>query len=447
MAKPTTHFVCSNCGYDSVKWYGKCPSCSSWNTMTEFDVTPKSAKTKTFKTSASKAVSVNEIETPQNFCISTHYSELDRVLGGGVFGGSLVLTGGEPGVGKSTLFLQVLSNIAKSNKVLYISGEESLRQVKLRANRINALSENLLLSTETEVNEIISRLIETSPSVAVIDSIQTLFDSFVNSSAGSTSQIRECCAKLIAYAKEYGCAVFLIGHVTKDGTIAGPRVLEHMVDTVLYFEGNNTHKVLRCVKNRFGPVNEIGVFEMTANGMKEITDFSGVFISEHNPNGVGSCIFCALEGTRPVLCEVQALVSKTTFNLPRRVSTGIDYNRCLLIAAVLEKRAGLKLSEQDIYLNIAGGLRLNEPAADLSAALAIISSYKNKSVGSYCAMGEIGLTGEVRSIGSIQNRIIECRKMGYKKIIVPKKQAKDVSDTDVIGIGNIWDLVELVNKQ
>lgn len=390
MAKASTHFVCSNCGYDSVKWFGKCPSCSSWNTMTEFDVAPKSSKKTTYRSPASKAVSVNEIETSQNFCISTNYSELDRVLGGGVFEGSLVLTGGEPGIGKSTLFLQVLSNVAKSNKVLYISGEESLRQVKLRANRINALNENLLLSTETEVNEIISRLIETSPSVAVIDSIQTLFDSSINSSAGSPSQIRECCAKLISFAKEYGCAVFLIGHVTKDGSIAGPRILEHMVDTVLYFEGNDAYKVLRCVKNRFGPVNEIGVFEMTSDGMKEIADFSGIFISEHNQNSVGSCIFCALEGTRPVLCEVQALVSKTTFNLPRRVSTGIDYNRCLLIAAVLEKRAGLRLSEQDIYLNIAGGLKLNEPAADLSAALAIISSYKNKSAGNYCAMGEIG---------------------------------------------------------
>ncbi len=442
MPKPTTHFVCSECGYDSVKWYGKCPSCNNWNTLQEFNAEPKAAKQNRRATVVTKSLSIDEIETTPDVCMDTGFAELNRVLGGGIYEGSLILAGGEPGIGKSTLFLQLMSSLANRGKnVLYISGEESLKQIKLRANRLGVAGANLHVLSQTEVNAILNHVENEQYAVAVVDSIQTLYDSGVSSPAGSVTQVRECAAKLNAFAKEKGCAVILIGHVTKEGSIAGPRVLEHMVDTVLYFEGSGGNRILRAHKNRFGSTNEIGVFEMRSDGMAEVTDFSGLFISEYNENTVGSGVFCALEGSRPVLLEVQALVSKTSFNLPRRVSTGVDYNRCLLIAAVLEKKTGLKLYEQDIYLNIAGGLKLSEPAGDLAIALCILSSHKNISLGKCVILGELGLTGEIRGVSAAQRRVDECLNMGFNKIILPA--SNKVTGAEVIGVHNIWQVMEL----
>jgi DNA repair protein RadA/Sms len=448
MAKLTTHFVCSNCGYDSVKWYGKCPSCAEWNTLSEFAV-EKAAKT-TPARSVAKAEMLPDIEVSTGLLTTTGLKELDRVLGGGIVEGCVVLAGGEPGIGKSTLFLQVLSYLANTgHKTLYISGEESKRQLKLRADRLGVQNSPVCLLAETEISAITDKIEEISPRFIVADSIQTLYDSSLSSSAGSVTQVKECAARLTAIAKKNDISVFLIGHVTKEGAIAGPRVLEHMVDTVLYFEGENSgaYKILRAVKNRFGSTNEIGVFEMTAAGIAEVPNFGGMFISEREESAAGSCVFCAMEGSRPLLIEIQALVSRTAFNIPKRMAAGADFNRTALIVAVLEKKTGLKLYDQDIYVNVAGGLKLTEPASDLAVAAAIVSAFRNKPLSGVAVFGEMGLTGEIRSVSQPERRLAECLRMGFTRAVIPKASLTGITVPEgmtVYGARNIWEALEKI---
>lgn len=442
MPKSNTCFLCSNCGYESAKWYGKCPSCGQWNTMSEYHE-PKIAARGSVKSTA-KTSRLEEVDLIEGELIKSGFPELDRVLGGGIVEGCVVLAGGEPGVGKSTLFLQVADNVAaEGRQVLYVSGEESLKQIRLRASRIGVKNREILLLNETEVNQVVKKIEELNPAVAVIDSIQTLYSASLTGAAGSLSQLKECAARLTAAAKSTGTAVFLIGHVTKEGAIAGPRVLEHMVDTVLYFEGENlnAYRVLRAVKNRFGSTNEISVFEMHANGMQEIENFGKLFIAERERDAAGSVVFCAMEGTRPVLIEIQALVSKTAFNIPRRMTSGADFNRVSLILAVLEKKAGLKLYDQDVYVNVTGGIRLNDPTADLAIALAIVSAYKNRPAGDLIVLGELGLTGQIRAVPQTERRLAESHRLGFSRAIVPKSNAgvKQPKDMRVSFARNIWE--------
>lgn len=447
MAKEKTSFVCSECGYSSGKWMGQCPSCRQWNTMEEMTVAPASNLKKA--PPASKAVFLKDVSVEDTQRWSTGFGELDRVLGGGVVEGSVVLAGGEPGIGKSTLFLQVADSLVRSGKkVLYISGEESLRQIRLRAKRLSS-SGDIMLLAETEINNCISSIQQYGPDFVVVDSIQTMYSSALNPAPGSVSQIKQCAALLTKEAKTSGAAVLIIGHVTKEGAIAGPRILEHMVDTVLYFEGEKqgTFRILRAVKNRFGSTNEIGVFDMLDVGMQEVENPSGVLLSERNPKASGSCVYPALEGTRPVLLEIQALVSPTSFNMPRRMSSGLEHNRMALITAVLEKRMGLKMYNQDIYVNVVGGIKLNQPAADLAMAASIVSSFRDSAVSDVVAMGEIGLTGEVRTIGQVEKRLYECASMGFSKAVVPKgnlKGCKIPDGLEVYGVRNVFDALEIL---
>lgn len=447
MAKEKTSFVCSECGYSSGKWMGQCPSCRQWNTMGEMTVAPTASLKKA--PPASKAVFLKDVSVQDTQRWSTGFGELDRVLGGGVVEGSVVLAGGEPGIGKSTLFLQVADSLVRSGKkVLYISGEESLRQIRLRAKRLSS-SGDIMLLAETEINNCISSIQQYAPDFVVVDSIQTMYSSALNPAPGSVSQIKQCAALLTKEAKTSGAAVLIIGHVTKEGAIAGPRILEHMVDTVLYFEGEKqgTFRILRAVKNRFGSTNEIGVFDMLDVGMQEVENPSGVLLSERNPKASGSCVYPALEGTRPVLLEIQALVSPTSFNMPRRMSSGLEHNRMALITAVLEKRMGLKMYNQDIYVNVVGGIKLNQPAADLAMAASIVSSFRDSAVSDVVAMGEIGLTGEVRTIGQVEKRLYECFSMGFSKAVVPKgnlKGCKIPNGLEVYGVRNVFDALEIL---
>lgn len=446
MVKPATRFVCSACGYESVKWYGKCPSCSEWNTFSEEAIEKITAPKSTAKTASASRLSSVDV-TPGTREL-TCFSELDRVLGGGIVEGCVVLAGGEPGIGKSTLFLQVLSALAdKGHICLYVSGEESQRQIKLRALRIGVQNAPLHLLSETEISSILVKIEELKPAFVVIDSIQTLYNSSLSSSSGSVAQVRDCAARLASLAKLSNTAVFLIGHVTKEGAIAGPRVLEHMVDTVLYFEGeaSGAYKILRAVKNRFGSTNEIGVFEMKDTGISEVTNFGGMFISEREESTAGSAVFCAMEGSRPLLIEIQALVSHTSFNIPRRMASGADFNRTALIVAVLEKKTGLKLYDQDIYVNVAGGLKLNEPASDLALAASIVSAFRNKPLGACAVIGEMGLTGEIRSVGQVERRLSECMRMGFNKAVIPKVNLTGLNipkGMTVYGVKNIWEALE-----
>lgn len=447
MAKEKTSFVCSECGYSSGKWMGQCPSCRQWNTMEEMTVAPTANLKKA--PPASKAVFLKDVSVEDTQRWSTGFGELDRVLGGGVVEGSVVLAGGEPGIGKSTLFLQVADSLVRSGKkVLYISGEESLRQIRLRAKRLSS-SGDIMLLAETEINNCISSIQQYGPDFVVVDSIQTMYSSALNPAPGSVSQIKQCAAVLTKEAKTSGAAVLIIGHVTKEGAIAGPRILEHMVDTVLYFEGEKqgTFRILRAVKNRFGSTNEIGVFDMLDVGMQEVENPSGVLLSERNSKASGSCVYPALEGTRPVLLEIQALVSPTSFNMPRRMSSGLEHNRMALITAVLEKRMGLKMYNQDIYVNVVGGIKLNQPAADLAMAASIVSSFRDSAVSDVVAMGEIGLTGEVRTIGQVEKRLHECASMGFSKAVVPKgnlKGCKIPDGIEVYGVRNVFDALEIL---
>ncbi|REE68878.1 DNA repair protein RadA/Sms [Paenibacillus taihuensis] len=430
MAKLKTKFACTECGTESPKWMGKCPGCGQWNTMVEEKETV--VKTQGMGSpiiqTKEKPRSIIHIESGQEKRIETTNQELNRVLGGGVVPGSLILVGGDPGIGKSTLLLQTSHALASKNlKVLYISGEESVRQTRLRADRLGALTDMLYVLCETNMEQINDAIESVQPDFLVIDSIQTVYDPNVQSAPGSVSQVRECTAHFMRVAKIKGIATVLVGHVTKEGAIAGPRMLEHMVDCVLYFEGerHHTYRLLRAVKNRFGSTNEIGIFEMGEEGLREVNNPSELFLSER-PLGVsGSTVVAAMEGTRPVLVEMQALVATTNFPSPRRMATGIDHNRMTLIVAVLEKRMGMFLQTQDAYLNVAGGIRLDEPAVDLAAAVSIASSFRDAPTRPFDVFfGEIGLTGEVRAVSRAEQRVKEAQKLGFKRVIMPSKSLK-----------------------
>ena len=443
MSKNKTVFVCNECGYESPKWMGKCPACNAWNSFCEEKVIISSSSNSGRKKEVSKPIELNKIEGKKEAKISTGFNELDRVLGGGLVKGSLILLGGEPGIGKSTLILQICNKIKTDGKVLYVSGEESGEQIKLRADRLGVKNDNLLFLSETNIENIEENILSINPKLVIIDSIQTMYSEEITSAAGSVSQVREITAKIMRTCKENCVTTILIGHVTKDGNIAGPRVLEHMVDTVLYLEGERyfSYRMLRGVKNRFGSTNEIGMFEMAEEGLIEITDPSKVLISEREDNPAGSVVIASMEGTRPLLVEFQALTTPTVFGMPRRTANGIDYNRLAVLLAVLEKKFGLNLGNQDVYLNIVSGLKINEPAIDLGIIAATVSSFKNLPIDKgTVVLGEVGLTGEIRSVNLIDKRLKEAEKLGFKKCIIPetnKKLLKENHKLDIIGVKNI----------
>ena len=453
-----TVFFCQNCGHEESKWLGQCPACKEWNTFVEEKVTvPKTGSALSSGTAGGAApqpVLLTSVDTDDDERIRTGIGELDRVLGGGIVQGSLVLVGGDPGIGKSTLLLQVCQKLsAMGKKILYISGEESLKQIKLRADRMGTFSENLYLLCETNLELIRSSIERQKPDMAVIDSIQTMYNEEVSSAPGSVSQVRESTNVLLQLAKGLNIAIFIVGHVTKEGTVAGPRVLEHMVDTVLYFEGDRhvSYRILRGVKNRFGSTNEIGVFEMRREGLVEVENPSEYMLSGRPENASGSVVACAMEGTRPILMEIQALVCHSNFGMPRRTAAGLDYNRVNLLMAVLEKRAGLPLSSYDAYVNIAGGIRMNEPASDLGIVMAIASSYKNKPVPEdtivFC---EVGLSGEVRAVTMPEQRVAEAKKLGFKVCILPEVSRKSLKNMGgqeelrIIGVRSINQAIDLL---
>ena len=450
MAKNKTVFVCNECGYESPKWMGKCPACNSWNTFFEEKVTTTKGNTTKHAQERIKPVALKEIEGKESTRISTGFQELDRVLGGGLVNGSLVLLGGEPGIGKSTLILQICDKIKTQGKVLYISGEESAEQVKIRADRLQVSNENLMFLSETDIDHIEQEIENINPTLVIIDSIQTMYSEEITSAPGSVSQVREITSKIMRMCKENKITTILIGHVTKDGNIAGPRVLEHMVDTVLYLEGERyfSYRILRGVKNRFGSTNEIGMFEMQSEGLVEIDNPSSILISERKENPAGSVIVASIEGTRPLLVEFQALTTQSVYGLPRRTANGIDYNRLTLLIAVLEKKAGLNLGNQDVYMNVVGGLKVNEPAIDLGIILSTASSFKNMPIPTdVVVLGEVGLTGEVRAVNFIEKRLKEAEKLGFKTCIIPesnKKVLKDTYQLDIIGVRNINDAMRAV---
>lgn len=453
-AKITTVFYCQECGYESSKWMGQCPGCKAWNTFVEEKVGTKTSASGMSAQSmreAGKPSKLSEIALTDEERMSTHMQELDRVLGGGIVPGSLILVGGDPGIGKSTLLLQVCRYMAMDNrKVLYISGEESLKQIKLRANRIGEFGENLFLLCETNLGIIEETIRRMQPDITMIDSIQTMYQDAVSAAPGSVSQVREATNVFLQLAKGMGTSIFIVGHVTKEGTVAGPRVLEHMVDTVLYFEGDRhaSYRILRGVKNRFGSTNEIGVFEMQEQGLVEVANPSE-FMLDGKPEGAsGSIVSCSMEGTRPILFEIQALVCRTNFGFPRRQAIGTDFNRVNLLMAVLEKRVGLQMSDCDAYVNLAGGMKITEPAIDLGMAMAIASSFKNRPIDDKtAAFGEVGLSGEVRSVSMIEQRIQEIAKMGYTTCIVPKgcvKQIKNKENIKIVGVSSVQDAIDLI---
>lgn len=445
--KVSTVFVCNECGYESSKWLGKCPSCNEWNTFVE-EKAIQATGSKDRKKPQGEVVKLNTVKQKETSRVKTGVEELDRVLGGGFVNGSLTLLGGEPGIGKSTLILQICNSLSLNGKVLYVSGEESAEQIKLRADRLGIDNDNILFLSETDIDNVEITLDKEEPSFVIIDSIQTMYSEEITSAPGSVSQVREITARIMKMCKQKQITTVIIGHVTKDGNIAGPRVLEHMVDTVLYLEGERyfTYRILRTVKNRFGSTNEIGMFEMEEKGLMEIKNPSSILISERDGNPAGSIIAVSLEGTRPLLIELQALTTFSVFGIPRRNAIGIDYNRLTLLMAVLEKKANLQLGNQDVYLNIVGGIRVNEPALDLPAVLAVASSLKNISIKEdIVAIGEVGLTGEVRSVNMIDKRIKEAEKLGYKTCIIPesnKKLLKEKHKLDIIGARNIIDAMK-----
>lgn len=443
-------FFCQNCGHEENKWLGQCPMCKEWNSFVEETVTvTRNSSTKQIK--EAEVVALKSVETNNEDRICTTIKELDRVLGGGIVPGSLVLVGGDPGIGKSTLLLQVCQKLCESKKqVLYISGEESLKQIKLRANRMGEFTEELLLLCETNL-ELIKNVIEKrKPEMVVIDSIQTMYSDEVASAPGSVSQVRESTNIFMQLAKGLGIPIFIVGHVTKEGTVAGPRVLEHMVDTVLYFEGDRhaSYRILRGVKNRFGSTNEIGVFEMRQNGLVEVGNPSEYMLSGRPENASGSVVACSMEGTRPILLEIQALVCNSNFGMPRRTAAGTDYNRVNLLMAVLEKRAGIHLSASDAYVNIAGGIKMNEPAIDLGIVMALVSSYKNCPVDEKTIVfGEVGLSGEVRAVNMPEQRVVEAKKLGFETCIMPKVSmdaVKEIKGIKIIGVSSISDAIQLI---
>ncbi|WP_455055946.1 DNA repair protein RadA [Merdimonas faecis] len=453
-----TVFFCHNCGHEESKWLGQCPACKEWNTFVEEKVTVSrgstSAASEAGKERVSKVVTLSSVSVEEDERIRTGIAELDRVLGGGIVQGSLVLVGGDPGIGKSTLLLQVCQRLSDAGKnVLYISGEESGKQIKLRANRMGTFSEHLYLLCETNLELIRQTIERQKPDMVVIDSIQTMYNEEVSSAPGSVSQVRESTNILMQLAKGMNISIFIVGHVTKEGTVAGPRVLEHMVDTVLYFEGDRhaSYRILRGVKNRFGSTNEIGVFEMRKEGLVEVENPSEFMLSGRPEHASGSVVACAMEGTRPILMEIQALVCLSNFGMPRRTAAGLDYNRVNLLMAVLEKRAGLPLSNYDAYVNIAGGIRMNEPAADLGIVMAIASSYKNRPVPEDAIVfGEVGLSGEVRAVTMPEQRVAEARKLGFKTCIIPEVSLKTLGTSDeklgirVVGVRSVNQAIDML---
>jgi DNA repair protein RadA/Sms len=446
MAKVKTKFCCTECGYESPKWLGKCPGCLAWNSMveeTEIAVRAPAGSFTAFR-AKDRAVPIVDVEASREMRIVTRNRELNRVLGGGIVPGSLVLVGGDPGIGKSTLLLQTSHDLTLNGlNVLYISGEESARQTKLRADRLKATDERLYVLCETNLEQIEAEIERVKPDFIVVDSIQTVYHPAVASAPGSVSQVRECTGHFMRIAKLSGIAIVLVGHVTKEGAIAGPRLLEHMVDCVLYFEGerHHTYRLLRAVKNRFGSTNEIGIFEMRETGLKEVDNPSELFLSERPLGVAGSTVIASMEGSRPVLVELQALVSPTNFPTPRRMSTGFDHNRLALIIAVLEKRVGLCLQNQDAYLNVAGGVKLDEPAVDLAAAVSIASSFRDRPTRPYdVVFGEIGLTGEVRGVSRAEQRIREAQKLGFRRVIMPEKSLKGLNPPqgiEMVGVATV----------
>lgn len=441
-------FFCQNCGHEENKWLGQCPACKEWNTFVEEKVTPVKAGNMKEQREA-QVVTLSSVSTEEDERVRTGIDELDRVLGGGIVPGSLVLVGGDPGIGKSTLLLQVCQKLSSMNKkVLYISGEESLKQIKLRANRMGRFSDSLYLLCETNLDVIRGVIERQRPDMVVIDSIQTMYNEEVGSAPGSVSQVRESTNILMQLAKGLNISTFIVGHVTKEGTVAGPRVLEHMVDTVLYFEGDRhaSYRILRGVKNRFGSTNEIGVFEMQKEGLKEVENPSEFMLSGKPENASGSVVACAIEGTRPMLMEIQALVCRSNFGMPRRTAAGLDYNRVNLLMAVLEKRVGLPLSNYDAYVNIAGGIRLSEPAADLGIVMAIASSYKNKAIAEdTLVFGEVGLSGEVRAVTMPEQRVQEAKKLGFKTCVIPEVSVKTVGKVEGIEIVGVKSVNQAMN--
>ena len=434
--KAKTVFFCTECGNETPKWAGQCPSCKAWNTLVE---QPAERKKNAATVSGSLHISTNhpkavsKVETTDELRFDTGMSELDRVLGGGAVKGSLVLVGGAPGIGKSTLMLQICDNLCRFAKVLYVSGEESERQIKLRADRLNVQGEELYLLAETNLDDVVEAVRELKPDVLIVDSIQTLYNGDLSTAPGSVGQVKDCTMTLMQLAKGEGITVFVIGHVNKEGSIAGPKVLEHMVDCVLYFEGeqHNSYRILRAAKNRFGATNEIGVFEMGENGLEEVPNPSETLLSGRPLDTPGTCVTCVMEGARPVLAEVQALLAPSNFGNPRRTSNGFDFSRAMMLLAVLEKRGGLLLGNCDAYINVIGGLFLDEPAADLALLVAFASSFRDKSVpGDLAAIGEVGLTGELRSVNAMNQRLSEVCRLGFKKCLIPAKNNQKLSEPD-----------------
>lgn len=448
MVKNKIIYACQVCGHQVPKWLGKCPDCGGWNTLVEERV----SITKGRKEDSQKAkpMPINEIQSNEEDRIPTHIGELDRVLGGGIVPGSVVLIGGDPGIGKSTLLLQGLEGISGDKKLLYVSGEESPGQIKLRSMRLGITSNNLIILSETSLDKILHAVDEIKPLVFVIDSIQTVFTPDIPSAPGSIGQLRESSGRLMSYAKKTGIPVFIVGHVTKDGSIAGPRVLEHIVDTVLYFEGEKGHvfRILRAVKNRFGSTNEIGVFEMKDSGLAEVRNPSEIFLAERPFKVTGSVVVSCMEGTRPILIELQALVSPTNFGIPRRTAIGVDFNRVSLLLAVLEKRVGMHLMNQDVFVNVVGGIRIDEPAVDLGILAAVASSYKEIPIDPRTfVFGEVGLSGEIRAISQAEARIKEGAKLGFTKAIIPNSNIKNLSNLDsieVIGSSSVEEALEIL---
>lgn len=456
MAKgKTSVFFCQSCGYESSKWMGQCPGCKEWNTFVE-EIIDKKQNTKAVKQITAGAVKVSrvsEISVEEQSRMSSGFLELDRVLGGGIVPGSLVLVGGDPGIGKSTLLLQVCQNLSKSRKkILYISGEESLQQIKLRAERMGEFTETLALLCETSLDIIQEVIRQEKPEIVIIDSIQTMYNENVSSAPGSVSQVRESTSVLMQIAKGMGISIFIVGHVTKEGVVAGPRVLEHMVDTVLYFEGDRyaAYRIIRGVKNRFGSTNEIGVFEMRDTGLREVENPSEYMLSGKPKGASGSVVACSVEGSRPILLEIQALVCRSNLGIPRRTAAGTDINRVNLLMAVLEKRLGMSLSSCDAYINIAGGIRMNEPAVDLGIVLAMISSYKDKAIEEeVICFGEVGLSGEVRAVSMVKQRVAEAKKLGFHTCILPKvslRELEGIEGIQLIGVENVQEAMRVILK-
>jgi DNA repair protein RadA/Sms len=446
MSKNKIKFICSSCGFDSPKWLGKCPSCEEWNSFTEELVEEKKGSSKKINSQV-KVQKLNELTFQSEERIATNLDEFDRVLGGGLMPGSVVLIGGDPGIGKSTLVMQAASKI--NGDVLYVTGEESANQINIRAKRLKINTDSLSILTETDLDYILNAIKTEAPKVVIIDSIQTTYKPEFDNAPGTVTQIRECTYELMQAAKKSSYAVIVIGHVTKEGTIAGPKILEHIVDTVLQFEGERSHsyRILRAQKNRFGSTNEIGIFEMHDDGLREVTNPSEIFLSERDHQITGSVVTASIEGTRPVLLEVQALVTPSPYGMPQRVATGFDYRRLSILLAVLEKRAGLKLSSQNVFLNIAGGIRIDEPAVDLAICCAIASSFTDKfAKNDTVVIGEVGLGGEVRSVSNIEKRIQEAIKLGFKSIVVPVNNIKSIKPTNHIKVISASDIKTIIQQ-